>query len=80
MMDNHLNELLVWFKVRWIVIGRYVSFRVGCGKKCCWWVVLLRSGNLTRQPAYLWNAESELYKIGMGWSAGSAVKRYKNNF
>ena len=32
-----------------------------------------------RQPAYLWNAESELYKIGMGWLAGSAVKRYENN-
>ena len=46
-------------------------------------IMVLRSGKLMvlkRQPGYLWTAESELYKIGMGWSAGSAVKRYKNNF
>ena len=33
MMDNHLNELLVWFNVRWSVIGGDVNFRDGCGKK-----------------------------------------------
>ena len=33
MMDNHLNELFVWFKVRWSIIGGDVNFRDGCGKK-----------------------------------------------
>ena len=33
-----------------------------------------------RQTGYLWNAESKVYKIGMGLSAGSTVKRYEINF
>ncbi len=33
MMDNHLNELLVWFQMQWSVIGGDVNFRDGCGKK-----------------------------------------------
>jgi hypothetical protein len=34
-----------------------------------------------RQTGYLWNAESEVYKMGMGWFAGfTGVKRYEINF
>jgi hypothetical protein len=32
------------------------------------------------QTGYLWNAESEVYKMGTGLSAGSTVKRYEINF
>ena len=59
-----------------------------CGK-CCWWhggtdereMDGSRSKNgPRRQTGYLWNAESEVYKMGMGWFAGSTVKRYEINF
>jgi hypothetical protein len=44
------------------------------------WMVLGQKMDLPRrQTGYLWNAESEVYKMGMGWSAGSTVKRYENN-
>ena len=65
-----------------------MNFGGGCCKKCCWWHHGPEEREMDgswskigpkRQTGYLWNAESKVYKIGMGWSAGSTVKRYEIN-
>jgi hypothetical protein len=84
MMDHPLNQLFVWVwvKVRWSIIGGDVISRDECRKSDARGIMVLRSGKLMgpkRQPAYLWNAESMLYKICMGLVRGFHCKRYENN-
>ncbi len=42
--------------------------------------IVLQKNGPVGQTRYLWNTESEFYKMGMGWSAGSTVKKYEINF
>jgi hypothetical protein len=84
MMDHPLNQLFVWFKVRWSIIGGDVISRDGCRKKRRSWHHGAEEREIdgsqskigpTRQPAYLWNAESMLDKIGMGLVDGFRCKK-----
>ncbi len=45
-MDNHLNELFIWFKVRWSVIGGDVILGMDAAKSDAGGIMVLRSGNL----------------------------------
>ena len=84
MMDHLLNELLVWFEKCWSVIGGDVNLGMDAAKSDACGIMVLRSGKLSqskigpkRQPAYLWNAESKLYKTGMGLVCGFRCEKIR---
>jgi hypothetical protein len=90
MMDNNnVTELLVLLWMRWGVIGCSTNFGGEGAGKCCWWGGATDEQEIDGSPSksgpvgqrrYLWNAESKVYKMGMGWDVDSTVKRYEVNF
>ena len=73
--------------MRWGVIGGGMNFGDGCCKKCCWWHHGADERKMDgsqskigprRQPGYVWNAESKVYKICMGWVYGFHCKKIRN--
>ncbi len=66
-----------------------MNFGGGWCKQWCWWHGATHEREMDgsrskngpkRHTGYLWNAESKVYKMDMGFPSGSSVKRYEINF